>query len=271
MYVAKGEGKNRAVSFETRMHDRAVDRLSVSAELIRGIENGELFVEYQPIQRISTGAVLAAEALVRWRHPTRGVLPPGMFIPIAEESTAISSLGRFVLDSAIAAVAEWRLEDPAMRVTVNLSARQLHESTFIPDLADCLQRHDVSGDALILELTETVLADDRVFARLGALGELGIALAIDDFGTGYSSLAYLQQFSVSYLKIDRSFIVDVDHDPQRRALVAAVVNMARTLDIEPVAEGVETEAQLRALIELGCDLAQGYHLGRPAEGYAIVD
>ncbi|MES2463925.1 MAG: EAL domain-containing protein [Armatimonadota bacterium] len=270
MYQAKEKGGYQAYS--RRMNADGYQRLIEEGELRRAIEREELFVLYQPVVNLTTGAVMGVEALARWKHPERGLVPPAHFIALAEQSDLIVPLGEFVLRRACADAAFWRRNgQPDLRVAVNLSARQLarpHLGEFVETL---LGEQGLPGSALDLELTETALfgSGDSTPATLMHLRELGIRLLVDDFGTGYSSLAYLRRFAVDVIKIDRVFIAGLGYDKTDEALVRALIEMAHALKIEVVAEGVETDEQRNCLLALGCDAMQGYLLSRPITADAL--
>jgi EAL domain-containing protein (putative c-di-GMP-specific phosphodiesterase class I) len=267
MYTAKACGKNCYRVFAADMHQAAVERLDLETHLRGAAARGELVTHYQPIYEMTTGRIAAMEALVRWNHPDRGMLGPLAFIPFAEEGDLIGEIGRYVLESACEAAFSWmRAVGPvaAPAVSVNLSARQLLDPT-LPDRVELLlYRCGLPPAMLILEITESALMKDPEAAihSLRRLSELGVRLAVDDFGTGYSSLAYLQQFPMDLLKIDRSFVSDMTSDTGP-SLAAAIVQISHTLGLIPIAEGVEDQVQADALAALGCDLAQGFHLCRP--------
>ncbi|HTK16192.1 MAG TPA: EAL domain-containing protein [Acidimicrobiia bacterium] len=271
MYTAKAGGKNCARVYAREMHRAAVERLDFEAHLRGAAERGELVVHYQPIYELGNGRVTALEALVRWHHPERGPLAPLAFIPFAEETGLIDEIGQHVLISACEEARRWGLEigTGAPAVSVNVAPRQLLDVQ-LPDRVEALlERCALEPARLILEITEGALMKDPVAAGVGLerLSKLGVRLAVDDFGTGYSSLAYLQQFPIDLLKIDRSFVNDV-LTKSGSLLVQAIVQISHTLGLVPVAEGVESQAQADALVEFGCDLAQGFHLGRPADASA---
>lgn len=267
MYEAKRAGKGRCALFEEGMLSAAIDRLALREDLHRALGTDELMNEYQPIFDLATGDVVGAEALVRWRHPTRGVLNPGAFIALAEERPdLIVPLGRAVLERACRAAAAWP-NDRRLTVHVNLSARQVHEPGLVATVDQVLRATGLPAGRLALEITESVLVEDpqRAAATLSALKDLGVSLALDDFGTGFSSLSYLAAFPVDGLKIDKSFIdplVNGDDD-DHGAVVAAIIDMAHRLELEVTAEGVEHRSQAERLLGLGCNRAQGFLLGRP--------
>jgi diguanylate cyclase (GGDEF)-like protein len=266
MYIAKANGKGRSAVFEPTMHAAIVARHALSAELSRSIGKSEFIVFYQPILALQTGALAGVEALVRWRHPTRGLIAPDDFIPLAEENGTILALGRWVLFEACRQVAEWtaaRRTQP-LTLTVNVAAAQLREPGFIEDVEGILGVTHLAPSQLVLEMTETAMFHDTstTIARLQDLRSRGIRIAIDDFGTGYSSLGYLRRFPVDILKIAREF---VDDDSAEWAFPAAIIALGRTLNLRIVAEGIEEEWQLERLRSLGCELGQGYYFARPTD------
>ena len=268
MYQAKSSGKAGYAVFEPQMHVRARRRLEIETDLRRAIDRGELRVCYQPIVRLESGAIEEVEALVRWQHPQRGLVPPSEFIPIAEETGLIVPLGRWVLDHVCRQVRDWQVAGGSaahLMVSVNLSARQFHDPQLVQDVASILREADLSPSDLKLEITESaaMIEAEATEKVLRALKALGIQLAIDDFGTGYSSLAYLKRFPVDTLKIDRSFVDGLGEDPQDTAIVRSVVALAQALGLSVTAEGVETPVQQAQLRLLGCDHGQGYLFSRP--------
>jgi diguanylate cyclase (GGDEF)-like protein len=266
MYRAKERGRSRIELFDAEMRRRMIDRLEMERSLRAAIGAGELRLDYQPIVAFDDWEVVAAEALVRWEHPERGMVEPADFIPLAEESGLILPLGRWVLGEACRQVATWRAAGhPQLRVTVNLSARQFADPDLIAVVAESLARAQLPPDALWLEITESVLMEEVTATAdtLLALKRLGVHLAVDDFGTGYSSLSYLKRFPVDMLKIDRSFIDGLGTDPEDGAIVLAIVSLAQALRLGVVAEGVEHFHQLEVLHRLGCDAVQGFLLARP--------
>ncbi len=266
MYRAKRNGGRMAVRYEARMHSETIDALELGSDLHRVVARDELRLQYQPLIDLSSGAVVAVEALVRWDHPTRGVIAPNVFIPIAERNGRIAEIGEWVLRRACADTAAWRASSlPRLRISVNVSARQLDDTGFVDLVARVLAETGLPPDALTLEVTESVLMRDPLHAinYLGPLKALGVRLAIDDFGTGYSSLAALQHFPADQLKIDKAFIGTMHASPEGLAIVRTVVELARTLRMETVAEGIESSEQYDSLRQLPCDLGQGYFFARP--------
>jgi diguanylate cyclase (GGDEF)-like protein len=268
MYRAKGDGKGGYEAFEPRMHTEILERLELEVELKGAIQRGELSLVYQPIFSLRTGLIAGLEALVRWRHPTRGMVPPDRFVPLAERSGAINDLGRWVLATACHQGALWRAKYPAMpgiQVGVNLSVAQLRSAELVAHVSDALETARLDPEGLTLEITETALMSDLDIAvrRLDELKGLGIEIAIDDFGTGHSSLRYLQRLPLDNLKIAKPFVDEIENpDPSPRVL-RAVLDLADVFNLRPVAEGIERAEQSDRLLELGCELGQGHHLSEP--------
>ena len=266
MHRAKELGRGRIELFDEAMRSRLVNRLRQERLLARAVADGQLSLHYQPVVRLPEMEVSGVEALVRWEHPDRGLVLPGDFVPLAEESGLIVEVGSWVLAEGCRQAARWAGSGGPTRgleVAVNLSAKQLAEPFFVKEVAGLLHEHGIGGRrpfSLWLEITETLLLEDPIVTAslLTELRGLGVRLAIDDFGTGYSSLAYLRRFPVDSLKIDRSFVSGLDGDGDSRPIAAAIVEMAHALGLRVVAEGVETSTQLEALIDLGCDAAQGF-------------
>ncbi|MGY6500614.1 MAG: putative bifunctional diguanylate cyclase/phosphodiesterase [Acidimicrobiales bacterium] len=265
MYQAKRSGRARSALFDDEMRDMATVRLQTETDLRIGLGRGEIEPYFQPIVDLGTGRVLGVEALARWNHPTRGVLGPAAFVDVAEDNGMIVELGAQVLDRSVEELAGWLAVRPDLSVAVNLSATQLSSPRLLDVVGGVLDRHGVAGERLVLEVTETAVMSDpaRCIEMLRSLAAMGIQLALDDFGTGYSSLAYLKELPVQIVKVDRTFIDGVDSRADDRSIVAAVVQLAAAFGRQVVAEGVETEAQRRALVELGCPFAQGYLWSRP--------
>jgi diguanylate cyclase (GGDEF)-like protein/PAS domain S-box-containing protein len=267
MYRAKNRDRGRFEVFDSAMHERAVHRLSLEQDLRPAMGRDEFRLHYQPLVASSDRRLLGFEALVRWEHPTRGLVPPDEFIPIAEDSGFILTLGAWVLGEACRQVAEWSTTSKSdLRVSVNVSARQLADPGLCPYIESTLKATGLKPSALVLEITESVLMAniEASFQRLDEIKKLGVGVSVDDFGTGYSSLSYLSKVPLDYLKIDRSFVASLETDQRARVLASTVVNLARNLGVRSVAEGVETEGQYAILSALGCDLLQGYLLGRPS-------
>ena len=267
MYAAKSRGGDGHATYEARLYEATVARMESKADLQGALERGELGVAYQPIVDIGTGAVTGTEALMRWLHPDRGLIPPSDFIPLAEENGLILELGRWILEKACHQTKAWQLEAgrPELTVSVNLSGRQIADGDLVGDVARALEASGLDPSCLTLEITESVLVRDieATVAAFRALKSLGIRLAIDDFGTGYSSLSYLRQFPIDILKIDQSFVASLDEGADSSALVRSILNLSTTLHLETVAEGIETAEQRSALESLGANHGQGYLFARP--------
>jgi diguanylate cyclase (GGDEF)-like protein len=268
MYRAKRKGKGRFEFFEPGMHLEAVERLDLRTDLQIALERGQFRLHFQPITRTGTREVHAVEALVRWEHPTRGLVYPDRFIPLAEQTGQIVPIGRWVLREACLQIMRWQRDHPDYApkgVSVNLSVRQLHDPTLLSDVADALSESGLEPSALTLEITESMLIDDtdRGSRVLDQLKALRVKIAIDDFGTGYSSLSYLRRFPVDTIKIDRSFVKEMEASPTSEALVRAIIDLSHTLQVATVAEGIETKKQEAILARLGCDFGQGFLIGRP--------
>jgi diguanylate cyclase (GGDEF)-like protein/PAS domain S-box-containing protein len=269
MYSAKIAGKGRYAVFQPEMHERTVEFFEIQADLKHALERGEFALHYQPIVDLETERICGVEALVRWEHPKRGLVMPGAFISVAEETGMIGQLGVWVLGEACRQAAAWRESAPGgsgLTLNVNLSMRQLLEPDLVARVAEVLRESRLDTAALTLEMTEGALVQDPgpTAEKLRALKQLGIGLALDDFGTGSASLAHLRQFPIDVLKIDRSFVDDVARaDSDAAALVQAIVELARTLRLGTVAEGVESPDQVSALRRANCERAQGYLFGRP--------
>ena len=267
MYAAKTEGSNRYHFFTPELQRRALRKHKIINELRDAIDRRQFEILYQPIVALGDGSMHKAEALIRWLHPERGKLDPDVFIPVAEDAGLIAEIGNWVFYQAITEAARWReafAED--FQISVNISPMQwLDNAAAMDQWRSHLQANGIAGQALIIEITERLLIDarDRITGRLMAFRESGIQVSIDDFGTGYASLSYLRQYDIDYLKIDHSFIHNLDHDERDLALCEAVIAMAHKLGIKVIAEGVENEAQQNLLIQFGCDYAQGHLYSRP--------
>jgi diguanylate cyclase (GGDEF)-like protein len=278
LYVAKGAGKGQWRRYQSELHTAVLERLELRAALDQAVKEQQFVLHYQPIVDLRTGDPLGFEALVRWNHPTRGMIAPGHFIEIAEESGLIVPIGRMVLQQALDTTARWqRASAPgALRyMSVNVSARQFRTPGFVEDVRHLLHAAGVEPGTLLLEITESLLLrnDEQVRSDLDALRAMGVRLAIDDFGTGYSSLSYLQHMPIDVLKIDKSFIDDLLSSTRQRAVVAAIVQLAQTFDLSVVAEGVEEPAQRVALQQIGCPYGQGYLFARPLpepDAFALI-
>jgi len=272
--VAKREGRNTIEQYSTSMNASALGRLRLEHELRRAVEHGEFTIWFQPIVELRNRWAAGAEALVRWEHPERGLIAPEHFISLCEESGLIVPLGEWILRDACSQLKRWQDSGiESLRLSVNLSARQLRQRGIVHTVQDILDQSGVAPGMLAFELTESLLMEQggTTERRIRELAELGVALAIDDFGTGYSSLSYLKNFPVSTLKIDRSFIVDVTTSPDAAAITTAIIALAKAMDLDVVAEGVETKGQAAFLRERGCQKVQGYLFGRPAPRALFTD
>jgi diguanylate cyclase (GGDEF)-like protein/PAS domain S-box-containing protein len=271
LYQAKEAGKNRYLLFESSMETDAHDRLLLEMDLNHALTKDQFFLVYQPTFDLHKGTVTGVEALLRWRHPERGVIPPDQFIPIAETTGSIVAIGRWVLNHACAQAVEWQRSDRRVAIAVNVSGRQLERDEIVDDVRDALMASRLDPALLTLEITETTLMQnpDATARRLRELKGLGVRVAIDDFGTGYSSLAYLRQFPVDALKIDRSFIQGIAASTESATLMHTLVQLGKTLGLETLGEGIEQQSQLQALQHEQCDHGQGFLLARPLELEAI--
>jgi diguanylate cyclase (GGDEF)-like protein/PAS domain S-box-containing protein len=265
MYHAKNSGKGCYAVFDELLNAAAIERLEMENDLRRAIEAGEFVIHYQPVVSMESGRIVEVEALVRWVHPRKGLVPPPEFIPVAEETRLIIPLGRWVLREACRQIASWRDRDGDLRLSVNLSTRQFRSEELLADIAGALRDNTLMPSALRLEMTESGLIGDPAMAgdKLKALKQLGVRLAIDDFGVGYSSLSHLKHFQVDALKIDRSFVQGVDKDEHNKAIARSIVALASTFGLHVIGEGVETREQAEQLQALGCDLMQGYLFSPP--------
>ncbi len=275
MYLAKERGKARWELFDERMRVRARERLETESALHRALERNEFRVFYQPIVSLSEARYVGIEALIRWQHPQRGLVAPHDFVPLAEETGLVVPLGAWVLSEVCRQYGEWRKDDridPNLVVAVNLSAKQIAHPGITETIESTLGRSCLPATNLCLEITESVLLDDTgpVLKTLCELKDLGVRLSMDDFGTGYSSLGYLKRFPIDSVKVDRSFVDGLGSDAEDSAIVAGVVSLGRALDLTVVGEGVETEDQLTALVDLGCDQAQGFLFSPPRPADDIV-
>ncbi len=274
MYQAKQAGRNTYRFFDAAMNLEAFEHLSLRNGLHRALERDELTLHYQPQFDLASGAVIGVEALLRWRHPERGLIPPGRFIPVAEESGLIVPIGVWVLREACRQAAHWHHAGlTGLTMAVNLSAVQFKRGDVEQSVLRALEESGLSPQLLELELTESILIQNAegVLASLKRLKQLGVKLSIDDFGTGYSSLSYLKRFDIDKLKIDQSFVRDLASDEDDAAIVRAVIQMAHGLNLKTIAEGVETEEMLESLCRFGCDEAQGYHFARPMPAAEMTD
>jgi diguanylate cyclase (GGDEF)-like protein len=271
LYEAKAAGKDYYMLFQASMQTAARDRLTLEMDLAEALEQRQLFLQYQPTFDLQSESVIGVEALIRWRHPTRGVIAPIEFIPVAEESGLIVPIGRWVLEDACRQAAIWRRHGHRIDMSVNVSGRQLDDDELIEDVRRALAESGLDPATLTLEITETTLMRDAeaTAKRLRSLKDLGVRIAIDDFGTGYSALAYLRQFPVDALKIDRSFISGIAGSKGSAALIHTLVQLGKTLDIETLAEGIEERSQLETLQREHCDHGQGFLFSRPLDVDAV--
>lgn len=273
MYRAKELGRNSMQFYTPALNATTLARLELETALRRALERDEFILYYQPKVELHRGQVIGAEALIRWRHPLLGMVSPGDFIPLAEETGLIGPIGEWAIDHAVAQLKAWQSEGlPNICLAVNLSARQFQQENLAKVVAQALYLHDVDARHLELEVTESAVMQDpeRTVATLRDLKEVGVRLALDDFGTGYSSLNYLKRFPIDTLKIDQSFVRDITTDPDDAAIALTVITLAHSLKLRVIAEGVETEAQLSILRRNGCDEMQGFYFSRPlpADGFA---
>jgi diguanylate cyclase (GGDEF)-like protein len=276
LYRAKASGRGRHVVFEARMNHLPAEHLHLESDLHRAIERNELRVHYQPIFSLSDARITGLEALVRWEHPEKGLVPPGYFIPLAEDTGLIVPIGKWVIEEACRQMSEWKRSYPGAEdlfISVNLSARQLQDPNLLEDVEHAIAESGLDPQHLQLEITESVVMQEpeaTVF-KLNALKSLGISLAVDDFGTGYSSLAYLKRFPIDVLKIDRAFVAGLVQGEHDAAIVRTVVSLARALGLHTTAEGIEDRSQWQLLQELGCDHGQGFVFARPLRPEAVSE
>jgi diguanylate cyclase (GGDEF)-like protein len=274
LYAAKAEGKDRYVLYDTSLDRSAEDRAELELDLGAAVLEQQFFLDYQPIFDLATRRVMAVEALLRWRHPERGIVPPNEFIPLAEESGLIVPIGRWVLGEACEQAARWQRSGLALGISVNVSAFQLGRQSFAGEVREALADSGLAASLLTLEITETAFMRDFATAseRLQEIRAIGVQVAIDDFGTGYASLASLQRMPVDVLKVDRSFVAALeDVDGHGRELLEAILGVGHALSLQIVAEGIELESQMTTLRELGCEMAQGFLMGRPSSAEAIEE
>jgi EAL domain-containing protein (putative c-di-GMP-specific phosphodiesterase class I) len=266
MYHAKRAGRNCHVFYAPEMNAVAVERLLLKSKLRRALDRDEFVLRYQPKVDLASGLVVGAEALLRWRLPGHGEIAPSQFIPLAEESRLILDIGAWVLNQVCSDYAEWqkRVSDPGL-VAINLSLKELSQASFIPRCRSVFERHGVSPSRVELEITETTLMIDaeRTLPLLDELRAMGVHLSIDDFGTGYSSLSALQQFPIGTLKIDQSFVRNAATDPDDATIVRTIIEMGRSLRLQVLAEGIETEEQRQFLLHSDCQYGQGRLFGEP--------
>jgi len=274
LYRAKGRGRDRAEVFDEALRVQAIGRLITERMVRRAVDEGRVVVQYQPIIDLRSGRVVSAEALVRIRDPNNGLLPPESFLDVAEESGLLIAIDELVLADAVAQAAAWRTRLAGTDfegVAINVTARHLADAGFHQAVIELLDAHDVPHSSLQIEVTERVLmeASNSTMTGLRALRDAGVQIGLDDFGTGFSSLAYLRQFPLNFVKIDKLFIEDLEHDHQERAVTAAIITLSHALDLTVVAEGVETAGQRQILEDLECDRAQGFLIAAAGEPSAV--
>jgi diguanylate cyclase (GGDEF)-like protein len=271
MYRAKARGRATYQFFDPTTADAAYAALVMEGQLAEAVERGEFVLHYQPQVRAADGEVVGVEALIRWRHPEHGLLMPDAFVALAEERRLMIAIGQWVLREATRTARRWRDEGLELPVAVNLSSLQFQAGNLVQTVAQALADSGLPGRLLEVELTERMLMDDlsQVKATLSQLKQLGLRVSVDDFGTGYTSLGHLKDLPIDRMKIDRSFVHDLPERRDSAAIASAIVQMARSLGITVIAEGVETEAQRRFLVEQGCDELQGYAIGVPLEAHAL--
>jgi diguanylate cyclase (GGDEF)-like protein len=269
-YVAKRRGGNQFVVFAQPHHEEVMRLVHLEQDLFHAIERGEMEVHYQAQISVMDRRLIGFEALLRWRHPRYGWVPPSEFIPIAESTSQIRAIGAWVLGEALRQIRIWRARHkPDLFVAVNVSVKQLATEDFGNQVRSALMESGLPGEALMIEVTESVLMQQSADSQLQEIQSLGVRISIDDFGTGFSSLSYLQRLAVSELKLDRTFLEDVGHDERKRALFSAIVQLAHTLELAVVAEGIEEAAQMECVRECSCDGAQGYLLSRPLSSESV--
>jgi EAL domain-containing protein (putative c-di-GMP-specific phosphodiesterase class I) len=265
MYQAKELGGNNYQFFTAELNVRVQRRFALESSLRQALDRNEFLLHYQPQIDLASGAIIGAEALIRWQHPEWGLVPPAEFIPLAEETGLIFPIGQWVLTEACAQARAWREAGHPLRVAINLSGRQLAQKGCAAEIERAIGEQRLAREALELEITESLLMQDldQTATTLAALAALGLTITMDDFGTGYSSLSYLKRLPIDTLKIDQSFVRDIHRDPDDAAIVQAIIAMSHSLGIRVIAEGVETAEQLAFLERHRCDSVQGFYLGRP--------
>jgi EAL domain-containing protein (putative c-di-GMP-specific phosphodiesterase class I) len=274
MFLAKRAGRNNYQFYVRDMNSASAERLEMETALRHAVQRGELVLHYQPSIALESGRITAVEALVRWVHPTRGMVPPDKFIPLADETGLIAEVGKWVLFEACRQTKYWHDHGiPGLKVSVNVSAVQFRQGDLTEVVAAALAQTGLPGTCLDLEITETVLMQEAqaTIATLKSLKAMGVCVSVDDFGTGYSSLAYLKRFPIDTLKIDKSFMREVTVDSHNAAIVRTVIALAKSLDLESIAEGVETSEQVDFLRAEGCDRLQGYFFSRPLPAPALYE
>jgi predicted signal transduction protein with EAL and GGDEF domain len=269
LHRAKLAGGGRLVMYEPAMLAEATERFALESDLRHAIDRGQIELLFQPLVSLASQRIVGCEALVRWRHPERGMIPPATFIPIAEDSFQVVELDRWVLGEACRVAAAFRSIAPDFRLSVNLSTRDLRDQNLCARVAATLSEHGFPARLLTMEVTETAALDDTSLPMLKRLRDLGVQLAMDDFGIGYSSLAHLKNLPISMVKIDRTFVRDIGAQESDRAIIVSMVNVAKAFGLRVVAEGIETDAQAEFVNALGCDEGQGFRFGAPQSPAAI--
>ena len=271
MYAAK-RSKSGFATYDGRLEEHRQEHLTLLGELRRAIEQNELVLFYQPKFNLAKGSVTGVEALIRWQHPERGNVPPSEFVPFAEQTGNIRMITRWVINAAVRQCSEWQGAGTPLKISINVSARDLLDRELVPYVAGVLQKYQVRPELICIELTESALMEDPVRARdtLQQLHALGVKLSMDDYGTGYSSLAYIKNLALDELKIDRAFVTGLNTDEQSSAIIRSTIELGHSLGMTVVAEGVETAVELAALKQFGCDYAQGYHVCRPKRAEDLI-
>jgi predicted signal transduction protein with EAL and GGDEF domain len=274
MYCVKENGRNNFMAYDHSMNDKAIEMMDMENCLRKALEAGELSLLYQPKLNVATGKIVALEALLRWENPVLGFVPPDRFIPLAESTGLIHPIGAWVIHEVCRQNREWQRKGlKPVEMAVNISSLQFSDARFIDSIDQALIDSGMDSSYLELEITEsTIMRTDKVVMNnIARLKERGLMLSIDDFGTGYSSLSVIKQFPIDSLKIDQSFVRDIDSDPDDEAIVTTIIAMARSLKLNVIAEGVETAEQMQCLVNKGCDLIQGYWVSRPLDPQAVEE
>ena len=273
MYQAKDSGRNDCRFFDEAMNANIQENLRLHSQLRNGLLHEEFLFHFQPVIDLQSGTMTGAEALIRWAHPSQGIISPGLFIPPAEKSGIIVEIGAWVVEEACRQMSAWQAQGlPDFFLAINLSPLQFRRGDIVALVAKALNKYSLNPKLLELEITESALIHDteQFEIMLRGLKSLGVKIAIDDFGTGYSNLAYLQRFRVDKLKIDQSFVIRLSEGPQEQAIVRAIIQMAGSLELSTTGEGIEDQATLELLREFGCKYGQGYHIARPMPAESFV-